>query len=330
MSNPSISSNNRGRKGGVELSRQLIALLASFEHENDTITLSGIMERLNVDKQRAQRLMDMLLDVATTENYYVALYPSDDMDGLSLAFDQGMHGRPLRLTREETISLIAAMEQIGISDDDPTRNKIQTMLGAPDLANSDMDHLVSPLGSTEIAQTITTCMQAIIDGHSLAMDYRGVKDDASISRHVIPRQLRQDSGFWYLDCWDLDRADTRLFRLDRISNLYDEGSTPSQDFIQALPPLSSVFSHKAYSVTLTFDSDEPLKLFDWHETEREELADGHIRIRTPYLGGDWLARHIAACMPHVTCDDTQIAEQARDYAKTLQLTFDEYFGANSQ
>lgn len=330
MAKPSSSSQSRGRKGGVELSRQLIALLASFEHENDTITLSGVMERLNIDERQAQRLMDMLLDIAATENYYVSLYPSDDLTGISLAFDQGMHGRALRLTREETISLLAALEQIGIPKNDPTRSKIQTMLGSVDTANTTMEHLVSPSGTPDIAHVITTCMQAIIDKHILSMDYCGAGDTTATHRHVIPRQLQQDSGFWYLDCWDLDRADSRLFRLDRMTNVCDEGDVPARALKQNSLSQPSDSDQTPYSVTLTFENDEPLKLFNWHELERKELADGRIRIRTPYLGGDWLVRHIAACASQVTCDNKFIMERAKKYAQSLQLTASEYYDANSQ
>lgn len=173
-------------------------------------------------------------------------------------------------------------------------------------------------------------MQAIIDKHALSMDYRGAGDSKPARRHVIPRQLQQDSGFWYLDCWDFDRADTRLFRLDRMTNIKDEGIVSSKVSNQSSKPHTSHSGQTPYSVALIFENDEPLKLFDWHEIERKQLADGRIRIRTPYLGGDWLAHHIAACASQVTCDDELISKRAKEYAQTLKLTADEYYGANSQ
>ena len=83
-------------------------------------------------------------------------------------------------------------------------------------------------------------------------------------------------------------------------------------------------------VTLTFDSAEAMSVFDWHETERQALPDGRVRIRTPHLGGDWLPRHVAACGRHVSCDDGEVSARAAAYARELLSASDEARAATSR
>lgn len=310
----------RGRKGGGEDSRRLVALLSALEHEGDTLTVSGVAARLGVDEGRARRLMHMLVEVAATEGSYVALASDDEGESLTLAWDGGTRGRRVRLTPAETFALLAALDQAGVPEDDPVRRQVEQSTAADGVRAVEVERRSAPGGSVGVSRTIGSCVRAILDHRALLFPYQGANDEGRHERHVVPQALRQRDGLWYLDAWDLDRAGARVFRLDRMGVAHDAGPAPAED---GGGPAGMGETHEGRAgggssaprvVTLTFDSDEPVKLFDWHETERTALPDGRVRIRTPYLGGDWLARHVAACGAHVACDDAWLADAARAWA----------------
>jgi predicted DNA-binding transcriptional regulator YafY len=64
-------------------------------------------------------------------------------------------------------------------------------------------------------EVLTAVADACRDHQRLRFDYRDQNGSASI-RSVEPHRLVHDRGRWYLVAWDVDRADWRTFRADRI------------------------------------------------------------------------------------------------------------------
>ena len=78
---------------------------------------------------------------------------------------------------------------------------------------------VDPAMLTEIARLTR-------DHFTLRFDYSDRRQEAS-QRRVEPYRIVNAGLRWYLVAWDLDRADWRTFRVDRMR----EGMTPGQRFI---------------------------------------------------------------------------------------------------
>lgn len=76
-----------------------------------------------------------------------------------------------------------------------------------------------PSGPAVDARTLTALAMACREHELVRFPYRGHDGDAT-NRHVEPYHLVHTSFRWYLLAWDLERADWRTFRVDRI------GSTP--------------------------------------------------------------------------------------------------------
>jgi predicted DNA-binding transcriptional regulator YafY len=70
-------------------------------------------------------------------------------------------------------------------------------------------------GPTVGPEVLTAIAGACRDRQRLRFDYRDHDGSASI-RTVEPHRLVHDRGRWYLVAWDVDRADWRTFRADRI------------------------------------------------------------------------------------------------------------------
>jgi predicted DNA-binding transcriptional regulator YafY len=71
-------------------------------------------------------------------------------------------------------------------------------------------------GPTVAAETLTAIAAAIRDRQRLRFDYRNHDGRASI-RVTEPHRLAHTGQRWYLVAWDVDRADWRTFRVDRIT-----------------------------------------------------------------------------------------------------------------
>jgi predicted DNA-binding transcriptional regulator YafY len=70
-------------------------------------------------------------------------------------------------------------------------------------------------GPTVDQEVLTAVAGACRDHQQLRFDYRDHDGSASV-RTVEPHRLVHDRGRWYLVAWDVDRADWRTFRADRI------------------------------------------------------------------------------------------------------------------
>ncbi|HUR72648.1 MAG TPA: YafY family protein [Sporichthya sp.] len=73
----------------------------------------------------------------------------------------------------------------------------------------------SPSGPAVDTGALVAVAQACRDGERLRFDYTAPEGEAT-SRHVEPHRLVRLGRRWYLAAWDLERADWRSFRLDRL------------------------------------------------------------------------------------------------------------------
>jgi predicted DNA-binding transcriptional regulator YafY len=74
---------------------------------------------------------------------------------------------------------------------------------------------IAASGPTVDPEVLTAIAGACRDYQRLRFDYRDHDGSATI-RTVEPHRLVHDRGRWYLVAWDVDRADWRTFRADRI------------------------------------------------------------------------------------------------------------------
>ena len=79
---------------------------------------------------------------------------------------------------------------------------------------------------------LVTVAQACRDGERLRFDYTAREREGS-ARHVEPHRLVRLGRRWYLAAWDLDRADWRSFRLDRLR---DPRNSTGARFAPRIPP----------------------------------------------------------------------------------------------
>lgn len=305
-----------GRPGSLDEARELVALAASLSEAGDSLSVAAVAERLGVSHERAEKLVGLILSSTLVGGAGLPL--AEDGDCLTLVGAVGAHGRRLRLTRDESLALAAALERLGVPGDDPLRRALEGSLSTSPVDERLVRLLMAGESGTDgLAATLTACGRALAGRRVLSFDYRKPADPKPARRRTAPLGLRGDDGAWLLDAYDLDRDGERTFRIDRMTNTSVGASLPHEGPGRA--------ERGARTVRLTFADAGYLDLLAWHDL-RVTTAPGTVPVEaeTPYYGGSWLPRMVAACGGTVRCDDAEVMGRARAYAREqLSLPCDE-------
>jgi predicted DNA-binding transcriptional regulator YafY len=107
--------------------------------------------------------------------------------------------------QETSVRALAKLEQVLPSR---LRHRVRAVQAATVEIPSD--------GPTVDAEVLTAIAGACRDHQRLRFDYRDHDGSGSL-RTVEPHRLAHHRGRWYLVAWDVDRADWRTFRADRVA-----------------------------------------------------------------------------------------------------------------
>ncbi|MFD9391618.1 helix-turn-helix transcriptional regulator [Streptomyces sp. NPDC060000] len=122
--------------------------------------------------------------------------------GLRTAAGQGIEG-----IGETSVRALAKLEQV-------LPYRLRRRVGALNAFTVPM--LSGPRSSAVDPAVLTEVANLCRDAERLRFDYRG-HDGTATRRTVEPHRLVCTERRWYLVAWDLDRADWRTFRMDRLT-----------------------------------------------------------------------------------------------------------------
>lgn len=190
-----------------------------------------LRERLGVSARTLRRDVDRLRELG----YEVSARPGVD-GGYRLA--TGGRLPPLLLDDDEAVAIavglrMAAVQGLGEQTALSALVKLEQML-APHLRRrvSALQEYAVPAGGRGQqvdADVVAELALACRDHERVRFSYVTAVGEER-SRHVEPQTLVSNGPRWYLVCWDLDRADWRTFRLDRLSRLLRTGvRTPARE-----------------------------------------------------------------------------------------------------
>ncbi len=295
-----------GRPGSLDTARELVTLVSSLSEAGDALSADAVAQRLGVDEGEAEKLVGLVLSSRLVGGGSLPLV--EDGDSYTLVTSGGIRGRRLRLDQDESLAILAALERLGVGDGDPVRLALEESLSPVPVDEALVRRLVSgESGSDALAVTLAACGRAAAGRRELSFSYRKPGDAAAEARHVLPLALRSEDDAWFLDALDLDRDATRTFRVDRISDAVvgprARTEVPAREAREERP------------VRITFTDRSILDLLSWHDLRVvETLPDGSLVAETPFYGGTWLPRMIAACAGTAHCDDPEVAGLVRAYA----------------
>lgn len=209
--------------------------------------------------------------------------------------------RPLRLTPEEGLALVAAGTSLlaapGADPDGPLARglaKVAGVLGVEPGADLTVRLAEVP------AATLEQLRYAESAHRRCRIDYYAYGRDELSEREIDPLRVFSEQGQWYVVAWCHAAAGERLFRVDRIRSL-----TVLDTVFE--PPAGATTAHAVFTAApddprVTLDL-EPAAAWVAHYYPCEEhidLGHGRVRVRLAVAGTAWLERLLLRLGPDAT------------------------------
>nr|BFD84290.1 YafY family protein [Streptomyces sp. Xyl84] len=264
-----------------------------------------LAERLGVSRRTVRRDVDRLRELG----YPVQATMGSD-GGYRLVAGKAMP--PLVLEDEEAVAIAVGLRAgAGHAIEGMDEASVRALAKLEQVLPARLRHRVSTLqaattpltsgdGASVTPETLTVMASAVAGRERLRFAYRA-GDGTGTRRLTEPYRLVSTGRRWYLVAYDLDRADWRTFRVDRVSEPFPTGAR----FAPRELPTGSAAEYlrrsmqrrqETYTFAVTFpESAETVaaRLPGWFGTP-EPLPDGGCRLRATV--GDrveWLAVRLA-------------------------------------
>jgi proteasome accessory factor C len=291
-----------GRPNAVEGVARMLSLIPWIA-ARDGPTLDEVCERFSISRTRLLADLDVLPFVGLypyTPDQLVEVLVEDERVWIRYA---DMFARPLRLTPDQAVALVAAGSTLlavpGAEANGPLARglaKLRSALGlAPD-APVEVD-----LGPAA-ADVLAVLQRAAGDRHAIEIDYYAYNRDEHTVRVVEPWRVFADQGQWYLHGWCRRAEGERLFRVDRIAAVARLDEAFSQPV--AAEQLG-VFSAAADDPRVVLDlAPSAAWVLEQYPVESvEERPDGGRRVSMAISAPGWLERLLLRLGPDVTVVD---------------------------
>jgi predicted DNA-binding transcriptional regulator YafY len=196
-------------------SSRLLTLLSLLQARRDWPG-AALADRLGVTARTVRRDVDRLRELG----YPVQAFKGPD-GGYRL--DAGSQLPPLLFDDEQAVALAVALQLATASGAGIGEAAARALATVRQVMPARLRHRVDAVQVTPLAGSATADVDpAVLVGLTAAVRARevvrfGYADDRSPPRRAEPHHLVARGGRWYLVAFDLDRADWRTFRCDRIS-----------------------------------------------------------------------------------------------------------------
>jgi proteasome accessory factor C len=273
----------------------LAGILIEAARDARMLEVPELCERLQVSEQELRQDIDVLNVVNFGGGSYV-LYA--EIQGGRIEVDPEPYGdnfaRPARLLPLEAKALVAAIDLIGEHLPEGSlataRQKIVDALGQ-DPAAEGLQITTAKGDDSEVARVVSS---AITGRRLLRIDYYKENEDEFTERTIEPYKLANGQEGWYVHSFDLDKDDSRSYRLDRIreATVLDETFEPREGMEPDVHGWLATGEVPASTAARIWVSPERAR---WAREDRrvvEELSDGSVVVERTFASHDWLAREI--------------------------------------
>jgi proteasome accessory factor C len=237
--------------------------------------------------------------------------------------------RPLRLTPEEALALVAALRVLsdvpGIVDRaaiDRVLAKLEAAAGTSTAA----DRVVAAPTPNADAVIVTTVTDALARGQRLHLSYWVPARDEATERAVDPIRLFTTDGVVYLAGWCYRVDDLRTFRLDRVLDatvLDAKIDVPEETRQRAFD--ADLFTPSVDDQLVTLSLDAAARwVADYYPCEDvHERGDGGLDVQLRVHDPRWVRRLALglAGVGHVT-DPPELAAELREIARAALAAYD--------
>lgn len=213
----------------LETSARLLRLLALLQSRRDWQG-ADLADELGISQRTVRRDIDRLRELG---------YPVNATTGTFGGYRLGAGAElpPLLLDDNEAVAVAASLRTTPVTGMEEV--SLRALLKLEQVLPSRLRHRVSALQTVESVprdtpgpsidpELLSVLAGVCRDSETIRFDY-SAHDGTATRRRVEPHRLVNWGRRWYLVAWDLDRADWRSFRVDRIS-------PPAPPFGPRFPP----------------------------------------------------------------------------------------------
>ncbi|QES48714.1 transcriptional regulator [Streptomyces venezuelae] len=262
---------------------------------------SELAERLGVSARTIRRDIDRLRELG---------YPVEASLGAEGGYRlvAGAAMPPLLLDDEEAVAIAVGLRAgAGHAIEGVEEASVRALAKLEQVLPARLRHRVSALQSATVAltrgdgasidpRTLTVMAGAVAGQERLRFAYRA-GDGAESRRLVEPYRLVSTGRRWYLVAYDLERADWRTFRVDRVAQPFPTGvrftarELPMGDAVTFVR--QNMLGGTAYRAEVVFAA-APDEVPDWLGTPEPDAASGGCRVRFETTDApEWVAARLA-------------------------------------
>jgi proteasome accessory factor C len=270
---------------GERLARLLA--LVPWLVRNDGVTIADCAAHFNVTEEELERDLWLLVVCGTPGYGPDQLVDIDFWDeGVIHVLDPQTLERPLRLTHEESMTLLLALRMLaqlpGISD----RDAIVTAAAKIEQNASEVASARFVAVQVEVLPEVRAAVDAALIGHrELALRYAAATRDEVTERIVEPIRVLAVDGIGYLEAFCQSAGALRTFRLDRI--LSADVGAPIGETVERPSPAAP--EQEPVTATLRL-APSARWVIDVHSGTEVAHEGPDTLVRLPLLSLDWGVR----------------------------------------
>jgi predicted DNA-binding transcriptional regulator YafY len=294
----------------------LIALILGMKRERK-YSYTQIGELIGCSERHAQSLVEKLCEVTVPDlsgrgEYILPI--QRDQEGIILhdLFGVGID-RPLRLDRMQSIAVILALRMMGVSWEDERLVALSDAV-TTDAPTESLSHIIDANPPTYATGVMETLAQAAIDGCCVEIVYQDTV------RTIEPWVLLREQDKHYEYAWCQLRSESRMFRLDRITDirlLKDIPIThPYQDEdLQAYPDLENA----PHIARLYFANPDTFDPRDWNGARILQSTRPGLTVELPFSDPRWIAKQVVRHLGYVeVLSPPVVGEAVIEYATRIR------------
>lgn len=269
-----------------------LLFLVPYVSKHPGIGVGDLAEELGVSREALLEDLDLLTMVGRPPfqpDDYIEIYVENGKVYVDL--DQRLSAPP-RLTAAEGAALWAAAEFLrpaaSLSLESAVK-KLERIL--PRSARDRFREMGQKIdASTEAPADLAVLARSIVEKREVEFDYFSQSRGVTEKRTAHPRELFSHRGQWYLEAFCTARKDTRLFRLDRMTNLTvtDRPFTP----VTAEGQAQGGRPKEAGKVRVRFAKEVAPYMVERFGREARALEDGGVEV---FVSGEselWLVQWV--------------------------------------
>lgn len=224
--------------------------------------------------------------------------------------------RPLRLSRDEALSLIVGLRTLaevpGLGERDAVDRALAKLTEAAGETAADTARVQVSIGDAAARETLATAQQALTRRRRLHLRYLVASRDETTERDVDPMRVLNIDSHWYLEGWCHRAQGVRLFRLDRVEaiQLLEQDGTPPAD-ARPRDLETSIFTPAAEDLVVRLALDEASSwVAEYYPVEDvHDLGEGRCEVTLRTGDPHWitalvwrLGGHVRVLAPHGLVD----------------------------